>query len=829
MQRRLAPGAALLGLAPLLLAAQTAAPAPGPTAAQPGVGEVLEGEALDPRTAHGPAWIESMAEAVERERENPSPKENQKARGDAQGYWATPALRVLRPARSGRMYVSNRWGDTRMTIEFPEAVTVEGAWFQGQGQAEVSTDGVRLLGYRGDVLVGETAWLELPEDGWRELRADLEGVTRLVVEARAVYRGAGWYGLDDLAFVRAGARGAERVVVDFEDLHANQKLLATDHAGLGWPRGSGDFSAPGRERADVEEVHPPQAPPGAGPEAATPASTGLPLLAGAGTPPALVQDFPGPSIANSAGAGWVPPDTCGAIGREHFVAAVNQNLSVYDRATGQRLVDVGLQNFFNTGGASAGDPRVAYDHHSGRWVVIATDFSTLLWLAVSTGEDATGTWFKTSIVLSQGADAARWPDYPTLGVDANGIYSASYMVGGNSISLFAIDKAPLLAATPSLGAVTAFRDLPWEGAVQPCVTHGNPGRAYCISRRTSNSLRLRYVQPPLTAPTLVQAGNVQVPNHGSPPSAPQLGSSTSIATNDWRPINAVYRNGSVYTAQTISVSGRAAVRWYEVDAQSASLVQSGTIADPEKHYYFPGIAVNQDDAVVLGFSGSDANTYVSSYVCGRTIADPPGAVSAPQLLRAGAGPYDFVGGNGTNRWGDYSLSSVDPLDDRTIWTIQEHARDGNAWGTRIGALVPPIPCLTPATYCTSLANSAGPGATIGWASEPSLSANAFELNALGLPPNKPGLFFYGPNQVSLIFGDGIRCVGGQLVRLPVVQSDALGAAAQLLDLQAPPFSGGGVGSVAVGDTRNFQLWYRDPGFGAAGFNTSDALEVTFCP
>ena len=830
MLTTLARSLSLLALGPALCSAQQVAPLPGasPSAEAAADDGVLEGEALDPRSAFGPAWIESMEEAVERERRNPSPRENQKARGDAQGFWATPSRRVLFEAHSGRMYIANRWGDTRMAIEFPEPVRIEGAWFRGQGQKVARTDGVRMLGYRAEALLGETPWLEVPEEGWVELEAGLEGVTHLVIEARAVLEGGGWFGLDDLTFVRDGESGAERVVLDFEELHANQKLLGTDHAGLAWPRGTGEFTT--TERDGVEEVHPPQAPPGSGIDEVLPSGGGQQqLVGGTGTPPALVQSFGGPSIANSAGAGWVPPDTCGAIGRDHFVAAVNQNLSVYDRNGGQRLVNVGLQNFFNSGGSSAGDPRVAYDHHSGRWIVIATDFGTRLWLAVSTGEDATGTWFKTSINLSQGSDASFWPDYPTLGVDANGIYSASYMVGGNSMSLFAIDKAPLLAATPSLGTITAFRNLPWEGALQPCVTHGNPGRAYCISRRSSTTLRLRYVQPPLTSPTLVQAGNVQVSGHGSPPTAPQQGSSTGIATNDWRPINAVYRNGSVYTAQTIAVSGRAAIRWYEVDAASASLVQQGTISDPVKHYYFPGIAVNADDAVVVGFSGSDANTFVSSYYAGRVSTDPAGTLSAPQLLKAGAGPYDLVDGNGTNRWGDYSLTSVDPLDDRTLWTIQEHARADNAWGTRIGELSPPIPCLDPVAYCTSLPNSAGPGSTIDWTGAPSLSLNGFSLSADGLPPNKPGLFFYGPNQTTLLFGDGIRCVGGQLVRLPVVLSDLLGGVTQPLDLLAPPFSGGGPGVISPGTLRNFQLWYRDPAFGTAGFNTSDALEVTFCP
>lgn len=35
--------------------------------------------------------------------------------------------------------------------------------------------------------------------------------------------------------------------------------------------------------------------------------------------------------------------------------------------------------------------------------------------------------------------------------------------------------------------------------------------------------------------------------------------------------------------------------------------------------------------------------------------------------------------------------------------------------------------------------------------------------------------------------------------------------------------------VGPGDIRRFQLLYRDPAAGGARFNTTNALEVTFCP
>ena len=36
------------------------------------------------------------------------------------------------------------------------------------------------------------------------------------------------------------------------------------------------------------------------------------------------------------------------------------------------------------------------------------------------------------------------------------------------------------------------------------------------------------------------------------------------------------------------------------------------------------------------------------------------------------------------------------------------------------------------------------------------------------------------------------------------------------------------GQITVGSSWAFQYWYRDPGFGSAGFNFSDGLWVTFC-
>ena len=132
-------------------------------------------------------------------------------------------------------------------------------------------------------------------------------------------------------------------------------------------------------------------------------------------------------------------------------------------------------------------------------------------------------------------------------------------------------------------------------------------------------------------------------------------------------------------------------------------------------------------------------------------------------------------------------------------------------------------CPLPATYCPISPNSAGAGALLSWSGSTRITDNDLHLECAGLPPSQFGLFYYGPTQVQVSFGDGYRCVGGSTHRFTAVSTDA---AAQWVDFTNPPSSSG---EITVASTWNFQFWFRDPSANATGFNLSDALEVTFCP
>ena len=108
------------------------------------------------------------------------------------------------------------------------------------------------------------------------------------------------------------------------------------------------------------------------------------------------------------------------------------------------------------------------------------------------------------------------------------------------------------------------------------------------------------------------------------------------------------------------------------------------------------MTVNSRGDIAFGFSGSSLGTYPGAYYTARKVSDPPGAVAIPALLKSGLSPYFKKDSrDGSNRWGDYSATMVDPVDDLTFWTVQEYAdaqvapgcpTDGTGrWGTVWGS------------------------------------------------------------------------------------------------------------------------------------------------
>jgi hypothetical protein len=136
------------------------------------------------------------------------------------------------------------------------------------------------------------------------------------------------------------------------------------------------------------------------------------------------------------------------------------------------------------------------------------------------------------------------------------------------------------------------------------------------------------------------------------------------------------------------------------------------------------------------------------------------------------------------------------------------------------------PCLNSGAAGNGCANSVNAaGAHLGTVGVASLSADTLVLQGSGMP-NGPVLYFQGVSLLSppTLFGDGLRCVGGTVVRLDIEQN--AGGASQYPGLGDPLISVNG--QVPPCSVRYYQTWYRDatPGFCSPdGWNLSNAVRV----
>ena len=137
-----------------------------------------------------------------------------------------------------------------------------------------------------------------------------------------------------------------------------------------------------------------------------------------------------------------------------------------------------------------------------------------------------------------------------------------------------------------------------------------------------------------------------------------------------------------------------------------------------------------------------------------------------------------------------------------------------------GSIVADRGCSAGQSYCTTSPNSAGAGALLLISGTGSLFANDMAATVVGLPGSQPGLLYFGTQAAAAPFGDGTRCAGGTLVRLPPAFPTS-GFLTIPLDVQAL--------GIPAGTSRYFQFWYRDPAAGNSGFNLSDAFEMNLCP
>ncbi len=433
--------------------------------------------------------------------------------------------------------------------------------------------------------------------------------------------------------------------------------------------------------------------------------------------PLLDDDFPGIGDDRSV----IPPDTMGAAGPFHLVSFLNSEVGVFSRA-GTLLQKIKLDAFWAGIGTdneaiSCFDPKVLHDPHSGRFIAVtlrgkrAPDSWVLIAVSPSDSPSPSplSSWVKVSIEADN--TAQTWADYPGLGVDAENIYVTANLFNNldqfRHAKVWVVPKAQLLSGLPGTLAWIEFRDpLGSDFTMQPAVTYGTPGAQYFVwewgTAGSNGSLRIGSITPSGGGYDWNVLGNVQsvapyTLSYSFPAGAPQPGGTADIHIADTRLLNAVHRNGTVWTTHTVmnSTGTRSEVAWYQIDPAALRVVKQGRVGDPVRWYYYPSIAVNRDDTVALGMSGSSPFEFAGGFYSAFRYSDltPTSVSRQASLLKPGEAYYEKTATSGNNRWGDFSATVVDPTDDVTFWTLQEYAEtpagSTSLWGTWWGTFRPP--------------------------------------------------------------------------------------------------------------------------------------------
>jgi hypothetical protein len=479
------------------------------------------------------------------------------------------------------------------------------------------------------------------------------------------------------------------------------------------------------------------------------------LLAGPSGPVSQSLVTIGVNFLNSqlnVDSGFIPPDTMGAVGPNHIVELINGRFDVYNKTTGNQAATASLDGFwtnivgvaipnFNDDCVSGTctvsgkscpmgnecdvnftyDPRIVYDPASGHWFASSLDGTNPatgnnnIYVARSDTDDPTGTWHGL-LFLADTVGTVEFHDYDTLAVDADGLYMCTNdFDGGGNESCYSIPKADLLLSPPSIANMTRFEATPpglpsVDGSIQAALSfEPSNGATPLLGASGGNLTRSNIFGAGAAGATLgTVTGLTGDPGHSAAPAARQPTPGPTIENVTPRIVaNVVYQGGSLWAVHAVEgTASNSAIRWYEIDESTNTVLQTGLIEGTNQDFHEPSIAVNEFGHVVIGYTCSGPNLAASACV---SVGETTGGVTtfkAPMILAQGAGCYYQDFGTGRNRWGDYSATVLDPNSACTFWTFQEivasgadcntvsATNPGGEWGVQITQLIFAPPVIT---------------------------------------------------------------------------------------------------------------------------------------
>ncbi|MGB4802595.1 MAG: hypothetical protein WBV59_08050 [Anaerolineae bacterium] len=584
------------------------------------------------------------------------------------------------------------------------------------------------------------------------------------------------------------------------------------------------------------------------------ADAALQTIYGPALIPTPIVSFDGPPNVSSVS----PPDPNGDVGPNHVVVMSNLSFQVFNK-TGTSLYGPALNNTLWAGFGgdcqtdNSGDPVVLHDQVSDRWMLsqfTASGPTYFNCVAVSTTSDPTGTYYRWAF-----STGTNFPDYPKYGFWPDALYISTREFAGGStftgIGAYAVKRADLISGNPAAQVISflatpasaggAFNlgdgllptdmdgsTMPPAGSPNYFVGSMDNGGPYGAPQDALTLWKFHadFVTPANSTFTL--ANTIPVAAFDSSPvfcsgrsCIPQPGTANKIDHLGYRQrptFRLAYRNfgthESLVTNQSVEASATmSGIRWWEIRSPNSAPViyQEGTYAPGTSdtiHRWMGSIAQDSAGNMALGYSASNGTTtFPSSWYTGRLSGDPLGTM--PQ------GEASVINGTGSQtgsqRWGDYTSMTVDPVDDCTFWYVNEYVPTTSSvgWRLRIGAFkfnecgtadftIAAVPASQEICVGANAAYTVNIGSVSGYSSPVTLSASGnpgtagFSANPV-TPPGSSTMTISGAAAGTYNFNVVGTAAGPNVHQAPVgltVQAAAPGAP----NLTAPANGATGVGA-----------------------------------
>ena len=406
--------------------------------------------------------------------------------------------------------------------------------------------------------------------------------------------------------------------------------------------------------------------------------------------------------------GFFPPDTHGAVGRNHFGQIVNSAIRFYSKAlTGSCptsiVLNQSLFSFFGYTNQALFDPRLLYDLTYNRWIVSAEAFAESAavqhqFIAVSVDSDPTHGFFIYDFNARVWVGNGVFWDYPQIGYDEDAV-----ILTGNKFNPGYIGSTPVFLPKHRMYAGLGFSYC-WfnNGALNvgtltpPIVLDQGPYTTIASAAPGGNFVRVtKWTNTAHACPSWIATNDIAVATT-VPPAAQQPGfpsCATDLAhcldTIDGRFQGQGTQNGSPVFGSPVKfwqtrTNGQGIFpvpHTYRVNADALTLEEdcpfflSLTSMD-----FNPTIVTNGAGTLFVTWSATDPPGGVNAQVRlgGKLIADACGVVRPGILVGGSNNPLtgNFDPNHGVQRWGDTSAITLDPLNTTIVYGVNEKVQAG---------------------------------------------------------------------------------------------------------------------------------------------------------